>query len=130
MHDSVNGLAIRPSKGDYLVFVLALLIVFGSFGYFWQSGMRAVQAEIRVNGKFRQHVDLFQAQTLQIQGKLGLSIITIEKGRVRFSDSPCTSKQCIHQGWLSHGGEIATCLPNEVSVHIAGPDPLYDSINF
>ena len=129
--DSVkNGSLFNPSKGDYLVFMAALLLVVGSFTYYWQSGLRAVQAEIRINGKFHQHVDLFHSQTLPIKGKLGLSIITVENGKIRFSDSPCNSKQCIHQGWLSGSGEIATCLPNEVSVHIAGPDPRFDSINF
>jgi len=113
-----------------MVFVLALLIISASFDYFWQAGIRAQQTDIHVNGKFFQHVDLFQTQRLEIKGKLGLSVILVEDGKIRFIDSPCSAKRCIHQGWLSHSGEIATCLPNEVSVHIAGDNPLYDSINF
>ena len=125
-----DGLYVNPSKGDYLVFVLALLLVSSSFYYFWQPGLRAIHAEIRLNGKFLQRVDLYQEQTLDIVGKLGTSVISVNNGRIRFINSPCTTKQCIHQGWLSHAGEFAACLPNEVSISIAGPDPLYDSINF
>ncbi|MFV2056999.1 MAG: NusG domain II-containing protein [Thiohalomonadales bacterium] len=125
-----HKLHIIPSRGDYLVFFLALLIVSSSFFYFWRPNLLADYAEVRINGKFLQRVDLYQEQTLNIVGKLGTSVISISHGKIRFLDSPCTSKQCIHQGWLAHAGEFAACLPNQISINIDGPDPQYDSINF
>ena len=54
----------------------------------------------------------------------------MREGRVRFVDSPCPNKQCVHTGWLNQGGEVAVCLPNKVSVQVLADDPRFDAVNF
>jgi len=36
----------------------------------------------------------------------------------------------VRQGWLEQAGEVAVCLPNEVSVELAGSRKKYDSLNY
>ena len=123
-------LPFTVTRGDRVVLVLALLTLFSFYWLYWSSGVLAGQAAIYVKGMFWSKVNLFQSQFIAVHGRLGVSHLLVENGRIRFVDSPCTGKQCIYQGWISKGGESATCLPNRVSVQVLSPDPRYDSINF
>lgn len=120
----------KLTKGDVLVLILAVAVAIFSYGYYWQGMNYANQAQIRVHGKHWTTLDLYQNQLIKIKGKLGESTLEVRDGKVRFIDSPCTTKQCVHQGWLQHGGEMAACLPNEISVQVMSADPLYDTMNF
>jgi hypothetical protein len=64
-----------------------------------------------------------------IEGLKGISRLRIADGKIRFVDSPCQGRYCIHAGWLSSTGQVAACLPNGVVVEILGGDRLYDAIN-
>lgn len=116
--------------GDRVILVLAVLLILFLYWHFWQQAGLGNQAAIHVNGKFLQYVDLYSKQQIEVQGKLGISTLQVENGKIRFIDSPCTGKQCVHQGWLHDAGEFAACLPNEISVRLVGADPRYDSVNF
>ncbi|MEQ1673721.1 MAG: NusG domain II-containing protein, partial [Candidatus Nitrotoga sp.] len=37
---------------------------------------------------------------------------------------------CVQQGWLKQAGEIALCLPNQVSVELSNGKSSYDSLNY
>ena len=75
-------------------------------------------------------LSLAQQRTLEITGPLGISRIVIDHGHVRFERSPCTNQYCVHQGWLSHAGEVAICLPNQISLELLGGRKAYDSLNY
>ncbi|NOZ52673.1 MAG: NusG domain II-containing protein [Gammaproteobacteria bacterium] len=120
----------KLSIGDWLVLLTALVLLVTLYNRYWQSDSSRNQAVIMVSGQFWSNIDLHENQTIEVPGKIGISIVNISNGKIHFSTSPCTTKQCIHQGWLHQGGEFAACLPNEVSIQIAGPDPRFDSINF
>lgn len=128
--DLPRKLPFRLTRGDRLVLLLAIILLLSLYGLYWSQGVFAGQAAIYVNGKYWGKVNLYQSQAIDVPGKLGISHLLVDKGRIRFVDSPCTGKQCIYQGWISKGGESATCLPNGVSVQVLSPDPRYDSINF
>ncbi len=55
-----------------------------------------------------------------VPGPLGDTIVVIEDGSVRVTESPCKNKICIASGLLTHAGDWAACLPNGVMVHILG----------
>lgn len=120
----------RLVTGDVVVLVSALILLIFLYSYYWRDGSIGHQAAIHLGGKHWQNVDLYQNQWIEVPGALGISKIQVKDGKIRFVESPCNSKQCIHQGWLSHGGELAVCLPNKVSVQILSVDPRFDSINF
>jgi hypothetical protein len=90
----------------------------------------ASQLEIRQADKIIGTYDLNQIRALHIHGPLGDSLINIENGKVRFKQSPCSNQYCVHQGWLSHQGQVAICLPNQISLQLTGTKKIYDSLNY
>ena len=48
----------------------------------------------------------------------------------RYTQSPCRNQYCVHQGWLSRAGQVAVCLPNQISLELLGGDKNYDSLNY
>jgi hypothetical protein len=118
------------SRGDVVVWLLALLLLVGLYAAFWQSDGHGAEAVVLVNGKRWARLDLFHNQDLIVPGPLGHSHIQVRDGQARFVDSPCPNKLCVHTGWLSQGGEVAVCLPNKVSLQILASDPRFDAINF
>lgn len=116
---------------DRLLYLLTLLILPWLFWYFWQPTTMAMLADIHVNGQFQQRVSLQKNQILLIHGELGDSILQIQDGKIRFKDSPCTIKRCVHSGWLNQSGEFTACVPNKVSIALLGSGTQkFDSINF
>lgn len=117
-------------RGDWLVLGAALLLIPSLYATFWHGSGRGQEARVWVDGKPWARLDLFHEQHLRVPGRLGDSILEVHDGRVRFVDSPCNGRQCIHSGWLADGGEVAVCLPNRVSVQVMADDPRFDAINF
>ncbi len=116
--------------GDKLLIALSFFVLFALYQLYWGPNAYGNQVEILVNGKPWANHDLFSNTQIAVPGKLGLSTIIIDDGKIRFVASPCNGKQCVHQGWLKYGGEFAACLPNRISVRIIGNDPRFDTINF
>lgn len=118
------------TRGDVLVLLLATVLLSTLYIYYWSGSGRDSQALVMVNGKSWARLNLFNNQDFRVSGALGDSVLRVRDGKVRFMDSPCSTKQCVHQGWISRSGEVAVCLPNRVSIRIPAVDPRYDSINF
>lgn len=118
------------TRGDVVVLSGALALVLGLYVLLWHPEGHGAEAMVLVEGKNWARLNLFYDQDLHVPGPLGESHIQVRDGAVRFVDSPCPTKLCVHQGWLKQGGEVAVCLPNRVTVQIAASDPRFDSINF
>ena len=59
--------------------------------------------------------------TFSFEGRDGLSVtLRVEGGRIRFEESGCPDKVCVHTGWLSRSGQTAACLPAGVILRIEG----------
>ena len=95
----------------------------------WSGGI-ADTALIRSGGKVFREVPLSRDQQIEVPGPLGTTVITIEKLRARISSDPSPRQYCVRQGWIQQAGEIAICLPNEVSVELTGGAKKYDSLNY
>lgn len=118
-----------PLKGDWLVIACAVIVVGLSFHAFWQHEP-AGKLLIRQGDKVLASYSLDQDRSLDIHGPLGNSRVEIAHGKVRFSSAPCTNQYCVHQGWLSKVGQVAICLPNQVSLELLGAKKPYDSLNY
>jgi hypothetical protein len=118
---------IKP--GDYLTLIFGGLCTIWITVSIW-SGGPADKALIRSGGKVFLEVPLSRDQQIEVPGPLGTSIITIEKRRARITSDPSPRQYCVRQGWLQQAGEIAICLPNEVSVELTGGAKKYDSLNY
>ena len=117
------------TRADTFVVAFTLLLLPLLYVAFWHSGP-AQAAHIHTADGREFSVPLDVDQTLSLEGPLGTTVIEVRDGQVRFLDSPCSGKQCLHAGWLRHGGEFAACLPNRISVAVSAAEPRYDSINF
>ena len=119
----------RPLPGDWLIVAVGAALVVVLFATLWQGG-HAAKLRIRQGDHVYATLSLAQQRTLEITGPLGISRIVIDHGHVRFERSPCTNQYCVHQGWLSHAGEVAVCLPNQISLELLGGRKAYDSLNY
>lgn len=119
----------KPLIGDWLVIVAGLALVVFMFQRFWVFE-QASQLKIRQGNQIIGTFDLNQIRELHIKGPIGESIIVISQGKVRFKQSPCHNQYCVHQGWLNHAGQVAICLPNQISLQLMGVKSSYDSLNY
>lgn len=115
--------------GDWLTLLLGCTCVVLLTLRLW-NGELADRATIRSGGKIFKEVPLSRDIQIEVPGPLGVSIITIEKRKARISSDPSPRQYCVRQGWLQQAGEIAICLPNEVSVELTGSAKKYDSLNY
>lgn len=118
---------IKP--GDWLTLLLGGLFVVLLTHKLW-SGDLADKAIIRSGGKIFREVPLSRDQQIEVRGPLGISIISIREHKARIASDPGPRQYCVRQGWLQQAGEIALCLPNQVSVELAGSRKRYDSLNY
>lgn len=125
MHNFLYG--FKP--GDWLTLLAGLLCILLLTQKVWNGGI-ADTAVIRSGGKIFSAVPLSRDRQIEVPGPLGHSVITIEKGRARISSDPSPRQYCVRQGWLERSGEIALCLPNQVSVELTGGQKKYDSLNY
>ena len=115
--------------GDWLVLLLAALLVCLSFLSLWQNAP-AAKVQISVADKVYATYSLNQAREIHVRGPLGKAVIQIAKGKARFAKSPCNSQYCVHQGWLSKSGQVAICIPNQISLALVGEAKPYDTLNY
>lgn len=119
------------TRADYIVVLFALIMLPYLYMTYWQSSAQGETAQILIGSDKKIAVPLNTDQQFNVEGPLGTSIIEVHEGKVRFVDSPCRGKQCIHSGWLQHAGEFTACLPNHISLAVLGNGRLlYDAINF
>lgn len=118
---------LRP--GDWLTLVLGCALVASLVVTFW-SGAHGDTLLIRAQGKIYEQVSLRRAHTYSVPGPLGITLVEIQPGRARIARDPSPRQLCVKQGWLSHAGEAALCLPNQVSIEIRGKARAYDSLAY
>ena len=118
---------IKP--GDWLILLLGALLTVFLAVTLWQGGA-ADKAIIRSGGKIFREVPLSRDQLIAVPGPLGISRISIHNRQARITADPSPRQYCVRQGWLKQAGEIAICLPNQVSVELGGKRKNYDSLNY
>ena len=119
----------KPLLGDVLVILVGLIFVTCLFKALWHNE-HAAKLQIRLGDKIYATYSLDQNRNIDIQGPIGITRIVIDNGKARFASSPCPNQYCVHQGWLSHKGQAAICLPNQVSLELLGGEKPFDSLNY
>jgi len=117
---------------DAILIIVSILLLGQLFNQTYGSG-QAQTATITDHQGHHHEIDMQHDQQLNVSGAIGESTLQVTDGRIRFTASPCSNKVCIHTGWLKNAGEAAACLPNRLSVQLAGNADTsggFDSINF
>jgi len=116
-------------NGDWLTLMFGSIFVVLLILKLWGSEL-ADKAIIRSGGKIFREATLSRDQQIAVPGRLGISIISIKQHKARIASDPSPRQYCVRQGWLKQAGEIALCLPNQVSVELIGRHKRYDSLNY
>lgn len=124
-HNWLRGL----KWGDGLTVALGAIAVLALFKTLW-LGEAASKVQVRAGSDIFTTQSLNQQRTLEIPGPLGTTTVIIDHGRVRVTSDPGPRQYCVKQGWLTQAGEVAMCLPNQVSVELLGNSKPYDSLNY
>jgi hypothetical protein len=117
-------------RADYVVVAFALALLPVLYGAYWTHPSPGQAVRILDARGEESIVPLDADRRIEIKGPLGVSVIEVHDGAVRFVSSPCQGKQCIHAGWLRSGNDFTACLPNRVSIAVIGGQEGYDSVNF
>ncbi len=115
---------------DKLLIAFACLLLPYLYMTLWGNNSQGEGVLVQVPGQAPMTVPLDYNKRIEIEGRLGTSIIEIKDRQVRFIDSPCQSKRCVIEGWLSRDHETTACMPNGVSLQIIGKDERFDAMNF
>ena len=122
--------SIRVIKiGDLLTIFIFISLTIYLAAILWnfpQGEYLKIQMGKKELGSF----SLNQNITKIIEGPVGKSEIIISSGKVRISNSPCTKKYCIHQGWINKLNQTIVCVPNQIYISIIGNRKDYDSLNY
>jgi len=115
--------------GDWLVLFAGALFTLWLASLVWHGGA-ADKAVIRSGGKLFRELPLSRDLELEVPGPLGNSKISIRNHQARIASDPSPRQYCVRQGWLKQAGEIAICLPNQVSLELTGSSKRYDSLSY
>lgn len=74
------------------------------------------------DGRPSQVLPLAPDRKIELKGPLGKTVLQTLDGVLRVLSSPCPNKICIRMGDASQSGQVLVCVPNRVSVRLAGGD--------
>ena len=106
-----------------------LVATVASFLLLWQ-GEVPDRAIVRAGGAIVAELPLNDRRALSVEGPLGTTVIEVEPGRARVASDPGPRQYCVRQGWLSRGGAVAICAPNQVSLSLNGGGASHDSLSY
>lgn len=119
----------RYRAGDLVVLALGASFVGASYAAFWGDRTAGTEAAVFLGKEQVALLDLASDGDHDVDGRIGASVLRVQAGRIRFVDSPCPGRICVHSGWLARSGEVAACLPNGVVVEVQGGEREYDAVN-
>jgi hypothetical protein len=111
---------------DWLILAIALLSLIPLYARYWQHS--PADYVVITSPSSTQRINLHQTQVLSVKGYLGYSQLEIEQGKIRFINSPCQKKYCVHAGWQQSGGAFAACLPNHILLEVQSEQ--FDAISY
>lgn len=113
-----------------LVTVLIVAAACGIIPSLFQSAHNQQFAEIRLDGKLIQTVELRQgySERIRIGGNQHYNEIEIADRRIRVVDADCPDQVCIKTGWISFPPQEIVCLPWHVVIKIVSKSQNIDGI--
>jgi hypothetical protein len=104
---------------DLLLLLFLLLLSFTLF-LLLNKGEDGKCAELTVGG-VSTTLYLGEDQAHTVEGKNGITLVVrVENGEIFVESATCKDKLCQHRGRLKKSGDVAVCLPAEVSIRVLG----------
>ena len=114
-------------KTRWMVLIL-VLVCLTALGFLLLRPRGGLRAEIWLDGVLVETVDL-SALTEPVEIPVGGHVTVLaEPGRVRILHSDCPDKLCEKMGWSSSPAKPLICLPNRVTVVVAGGGEETDAV--
>lgn len=108
----------RADKFLIITLIVLSVISYPSIRYLTRTG--GLILEIEVMGEPYCRVDMEVPGEIVVPGRLGDSVIKIDKNGARFIACPASDKGCIEGGYINDPGETIECTPNGVVISIVG----------
>ncbi len=122
------------TRSDSIVIALVTVMLIFLYSKYWsfdpQQNSKDHYAQITITGSAAQKILLHEDKIINIKGRIGNSSIEVKNNKIRFLNSPCIKKYCVHSGWLSKTGATAVCMPNGIIISIKNTENSFDAINF
>ncbi len=112
----------RLFRKNDLIIILAVALAAAAFIVFLRAGDEPLRAEISVDGKTVESIDLSKVtDRIEIQPRGAENVLIVaENGKIRFEHSDCPDKLCVKQGELYRKGDTAVCLPEKTVITVTG----------
>jgi hypothetical protein len=117
---SFRKILLNTTGADRILFLLLISVSLAGIFFIKDIMPQSRSVLVEVNGKPVYTLPLDKNRILSVEGPAGNTTIEIKDHAVRITDSPCSNKLCIKQGWI-HSGSIV-CLPNRVVVTVGNKD--------
>ena len=75
---------------------------------------------VMVDGREEMRIPLDATEKILVEGRIGLSEIRVESGRVWIEEAPCPHKTCMKMGKIRLPGDVLVCIPNRIVLRIEG----------
>jgi hypothetical protein len=115
--------------GDWLTLFACVVATTWLCTQLWRQGA-GNSVIVRSNGMVVSELSLKRNRSISVAGPLGETTIEVQDQRARIARDPSPKQYCVRQGWLKDAGDLALCLPNQVSIEIAGANSNVDSVNY
>ncbi|MBE6827844.1 MAG: NusG domain II-containing protein [Ruminococcaceae bacterium] len=126
----MNGSRRLIEKRDIAVILILCLAVGLCFFLFGRvNSQKTPVAVITVNGEEIKRINLARAEDGKITLSNGVVIETVNHA-IRFTESGCRDKICIHTGSLDKVGDTAACVPMKTVITLEGADSDIDILTY
>ncbi len=115
--------------GDIIVIavlLLASLVIFLSS--LPSRSAPAAQAVVTVNGEIYGRYPLDTDREIVIEQNGHMNTLEISDGAVRVKSADCPDRSCVHQGFITKGGEVIVCLPARLTVTLENAEDQVDTV--
>ncbi len=114
-------------RNDWLL-LIALLAVGGALFFCLRPGEAALEAQIYHADEQIAVLPLSRDGTFVWQENENHVRVEVADGSVRVTQSSCPDGLCMRMGAITRAGESIVCLPNRVSVVLAGGEEALDAV--
>jgi hypothetical protein len=122
----------RLKSNKFWVIILSAALLVSAVAAFLLARTPASIALIELDGVLIERLDLSivaEPYSFTVESNSGFNIISVDKGRIRISESDCPDGICVRQGWISGGSVPIVCLPHRLIIRLEGGEtPIVDAI--